>query len=107
MPRYITFFTYSPEGYKGLLKDKASSREQYLRSTYQSAGGKLEAMYWLVTGENTGVAIAEADRDFGAAFSAAILSSGAIAELKTYELMTSSEMDEALAKPAVYRAPGA
>ena len=107
MPRYIVHFKYAPEGHKGLLKDKASSREQFLRHTYEKAGGKLEAMYWLTSGDHSGVCIVDADRDFNAAFSAAVLGSGAIAELKSQELMTSAEMDKALAKPATYKAPGA
>lgn len=107
MPRYIASFKYSQEGYKGILKDKATSREQFLRDTYERNGGRLDGMFWLNGGDYTGVCIVQAERDFGTAFTAAILGSGAVAELKIEEVMTSVEMDKALAKPVNYKAPGA
>jgi hypothetical protein len=42
MPRYLSFFKYTPEGRKGFMKEKAAAREAALKLTIESAGGKLE-----------------------------------------------------------------
>jgi uncharacterized protein with GYD domain len=46
MPRYLGLFRYSPEGAKGLLKEKAAAREAAIRKFYEGIGGKVEALYW-------------------------------------------------------------
>ena len=54
MPRYLGLFRYSPEGAKGLLKEKAAAREAAIRKFYEDIGGKVEATYWMIGGEYSG-----------------------------------------------------
>jgi uncharacterized protein with GYD domain len=53
------------------LKEKATGREAATRQALESVGGKLEAMYWIISGEYTGIGIWEfPDAATGAALSA-------------------------------------
>jgi hypothetical protein len=40
MPKYLLLFKYSPEGAKGLLKEKAAPRETEIRKTFEGMGEK-------------------------------------------------------------------
>jgi uncharacterized protein with GYD domain len=107
MPRYLSFFKYSVDGHKGFLKERAAAREAAIRKGYQSAGGKIEAMYWAATGEYTGFIIGELpDSASIAALATLINASGAVADLQAVEILTSSEIDHGLAKSIWYRPPG-
>jgi uncharacterized protein with GYD domain len=107
MPRYLNMFKYSPEGAKGFLKEKAAGREAALKKAIESAGGKLEAVYWVATGEYSGIAIFEApDAATVAAVGALVMSTGVALETRVIELLTASEMDRALGKSMAYRPPG-
>jgi uncharacterized protein with GYD domain len=107
MPRYISFLKYSAEGNKGFLKERAAAREAAARKAYESAGGRLEAIYWAATGEHTFFAIGEfPDSASCAAFTALANASGAFAHTQGVEILTSSEIDKALAKSMSYRPPG-
>ena len=107
MPRYLSFFKYSAEGNKGFLKEKAAAREAAAKKAFESAGGKLEALYWAATGEYTGIVIAEMpDAASGAALNALTNSTGAFSEFRSIEILTSSEIDRALGKSMTYRPPG-
>jgi uncharacterized protein with GYD domain len=46
MPKYLWQTSYTAEGFKGLLREGASSRVAYMRDLFEKGGGKLEAMYW-------------------------------------------------------------
>jgi uncharacterized protein with GYD domain len=60
MPRYLSLFKYNAEGRKGLMKEKAAAREAALKLTVESAGGKLELIYWAAPGgEYSGINIGE------------------------------------------------
>jgi uncharacterized protein with GYD domain len=107
MPKYLALFKYSEQGAKGLMKEKAAAREAAGRRAYESVGGKLEAIYWVPTGEYTGVEIVELpDAAAAAALTALAFSTGAFSEYRSIELLTTSEVDEALGKPMAYRPPG-
>jgi len=107
MSRYLWLFKYSTEGTKGFLKEKAAAREAAIRKGVESVGGKVETFYWTLSGEYTGIIIGEVpDAATGAAFLALVESTGALSELRTFELLTTSEIDRALAKSMTYRPPG-
>jgi uncharacterized protein with GYD domain len=107
MPRYLLHFKYSPEGAKGFLKEKAAAREAAIRKIYEGVGGKVEALYWAAGGEHTGALVAELpDAATGAAFAMVVGASGAFDEVKSMEVLTSSEFDRALTKTIAYRPPG-
>jgi uncharacterized protein with GYD domain len=107
MPRYLSLFKYSVEGQKGFLKEKAAGREAALRKALESAGGKLEAVHWAVTGEYSGFTIFEVpDSASNAALGAHLRASGVAPHIEVVEILTSSEIDQALTKSISYRPPG-
>ncbi len=78
MPKYLSIFTYTTDGAKGMMKEKATAREAAARKAFESAGGKLEAFYWAGSGEITGVAISDfPDAATGAVVTLMVKSSGA------------------------------
>ncbi len=106
MPKFLVKATYTAEGHKGLAKDTASSRKAVLASTAKKLGGKLEAFYFCL-GEDDAILILDMpDHITMAAVASAACASGAT-RTHTDVLLTAAEMDEALAKPVNYRAPGA
>jgi uncharacterized protein with GYD domain len=107
MPKYLLLFKYSPEGAKGFLKEKATPRETEIRKTFEGMGGKVEELYWTTGGEYTGAIVMELpSAATGAAFSMVAEATGAFVEVATMEVLTSSELDRALAKTIAYRPPG-
>lgn len=107
MPKYLLLFKYSSEGAKGFLKEKAAPRETEIRKTFNRMGGKVESLYWTAGGEHTGAIVVELpDAAIGAAFLMTAGATGAFDEVATMEVVTSSELDKALAKTITYRPPG-
>jgi uncharacterized protein with GYD domain len=107
MPKYLLLFKYSSEGAKGFLKEKAAPRETEIRKTIDRMGGKVDALYWATSGEHTGAIVVELpDAATGAAFLMIADATGAFDAVATMEVVTSSELDKALAKTITYRPPG-
>jgi len=106
MPKFLVEANYTAEGFKGLVKDKASGRKAALTQAVKKLGGKLDAMYFCL-GENDVIVIADVpDHVTAAALSMAASASGLV-RTKTTALLTVDEADEALSKTVSYRAPGA
>jgi uncharacterized protein with GYD domain len=107
MVKYLSIFTYSPDGSKGMLKEKATAREAAARKAFESAGGKLETFYWAGSGEVTGVTICDfPDAATGTVMGLMLNSSGAFSKFNSIELISSSDVDRVLEKPISYRPPG-
>jgi uncharacterized protein with GYD domain len=106
MPKYLALCKLSTEGLRGLLKEKASARERFLRSLYEKGGAKIHTYDWCASGDYTVAMIVECERDFGVAMTTTALASGALAEIRIIELLSSAEMEQALATPIAYRPPG-
>lgn len=106
MPKFLIEGTYSPEGLKGLAKDKASGRQSVLNDSLASLGGKLEGMYYALGEADVYVLCDCPDHVSAAALSRAASASGLV-RTRTIPLMTVQETDRALAMKTSYRAPGA
>jgi len=105
MAKYLVQASYTAEGLKGLIKDKAAARVAAAKKAVSSAGGKMEAFYWAL-GDDDAIIIADyPDAESAAALGIAVSSSGLV-RTKTTRLLTSEEIDSALAKTVNYRAPG-
>lgn len=105
MPKYLVQASYTPEGLKGLQKDKASGRADALRKAVESIGGKLEA-YYVALGDYDVVTIIDAP-DIGSITSLCLTASGSgLVRTKTTALLTVEETDRALQRQVDYRAPG-
>jgi uncharacterized protein with GYD domain len=107
MPKCLLLFKYSSEGAKGFLKEKAAPREAEIRKTFAGMGGKVEAFYWATSGEHNGAIVLElSDAATPAAFTVVAQATGAFDTVAWMEVLTSSELDGALAKTIAYRPPG-
>jgi uncharacterized protein with GYD domain len=106
MAKYLIEASYTPEGLRGVQKDKASGRKEVVAKAVERLGGKLEAMYGAL-GEHDGVLILDLPDAVSAAALAMAVSATGMVRTKTTALLTIEEMDRALGKTIDYRAPGA
>ena len=105
MPKYLYTFDYSSTGTQGLLKDGGSKREKAVAAACKAAGGKLDAFYYAF-GAADAIVIADLPNNVtAAAFSLAVSSTGA-GTIRTTQLLTPKEIDEAAKTQVTYRAPG-
>lgn len=105
MPKYLIEANYSPEGLKGLMRDKASGRKAAVTSAVAGLGGKVESVYYTF-GKNDVIAIFDVpDNVSAAALSLAVTATGLV-HTRTTPLLTVEEVDQALQKTVKYRGPG-
>ena len=105
MPKYLTTAQYSPEGLRGLQKDKAAGRLRAVTTAVEGLGGKVECLYYAL-GEDDSYAIVDLpDNSTAAALGIAVSAVGAV-RTRTTALLTVEEVDQALAKSVNYRPPG-
>ena len=105
MPKYLIQGRYTPEGLKGLTKDKASGRKTAVQAAMKSLKGKLESMYFTL-GSDDVVLIVEAPDNIAAAALSINVGSAGLVNVRTTPLLSVDEVDQALAMPSKYRAPG-
>ena len=105
MPKYLIQAIYTPEGLKGLMKDKGSGRKAAVDKLLASIGGKVESFYYSF-GENDVVIIADVPDNASAAALAIATTSSGLVRIKTTPLLTIEETDKALQKSVTYRGPG-
>ncbi|HXW75597.1 MAG TPA: GYD domain-containing protein [Steroidobacteraceae bacterium] len=105
MPKYLVETTYTAEGIRGLLKDKASARRQAVEKLLQSVDGKLEAFYYAM-GDRDVVTIVDLPDAAAAAAISFTGSATGLFRVTTTPLLTVEEVDRALAKKLSFRAPG-
>jgi uncharacterized protein with GYD domain len=90
MPRYITFFSYTGEAAKAMI-ERPSDRSAASKKLVESLGGTQEAFYWM-QGKHDGFLITNLpDGVLGAAISAAVASTGAVAGLETHQIFDHDE----------------
>jgi len=106
MPRYLLQARYTTQGIQGLVKDSASGRRADVQAAVQALGGKLEAFYYTF-GEDDAVLILDLpDSTKAAALSLTVSGTGAV-RVRTTQLLTVEEIDQALEIQMQYRPPGA
>jgi uncharacterized protein with GYD domain len=105
MPKYLIEGTYTPEGLKGLAKDKASGRKAAVQAALKSVKGKVESFHFAFGSYDFLVIVDIPDNVSAAAISLAVGTAGLV-RLKTIPLLTVDEVDQALAVTTKYRAPG-
>jgi len=104
MPKYLAVASYTSEGIKGLTKAGGVSRRTVVEKLLKSLGGHLEAFYFAF-GENDAYLIIDVpDNLTAAAISLAVAGAGAT-RMKTIELLTPEEIDQAMKKHAHYEPP--
>lgn len=105
MPKYLVRVSYTSDGVKGLMKDKASGRRAAVAKLIESDGGKLEAFYYAFGADDAVSIVDLPNNTAAAAFSLAVNAAG-LAKLSVTPLLTVEEMDAALGKSVTYRPPG-
>jgi len=105
MATFLVQFTYTEEGLKGFLKEGGSKRRDATEQLIKSLGGKLLA-YYFAFGETDGFSIIEMPENADAAAAGLTVSASGAVRTKTTVLITPAEMDKAVKKNAMYRAPG-
>jgi uncharacterized protein with GYD domain len=104
MPKYLAVASYTSEGIKGLTKAGGVSRRTVVEKLLKSLGGHLEAFYFAF-GENDAYLFLDVpDNLTAAAISLAVAGAGAT-RMKTIELLTPEEIDQAMKKHAHYEPP--
>jgi uncharacterized protein with GYD domain len=96
---------YTADGFSGLMKDTASGRRDMAAKLMESNGGKLEAFYFAF-GPDDVILLADLPSNEVASAIAISVSATGVVKLKTTPLLTVDEVDSALKKRIIYRAPG-
>ena len=98
MPKYLAVGRYSSEGLNGLAREGVLRRRADIAKMIESAGGKLEALYFAF-GDADFYIIGDApDNISAAALSVVANESGFVVTSKIIVLMTADEMDQAIKK---------
>jgi uncharacterized protein with GYD domain len=105
MPKYLIQGSYTADGFKGLIKEKASGRKAAVQAAMKSLKGKLESMYYALGSDDVILIVEAADNATIAALAVAAGSQGLV-NVRTTPLLTIAEADQALELIPKYRAPG-
>jgi uncharacterized protein with GYD domain len=105
MPKYLYQANYTPDGFKGLIKDSATGRRDAVESALNALGGKLEAFYFCF-GSDDVVLIVELPDNIAAASVAVNVAATGLVRIRTTPLLSVAEADKALGGKVAYRAPG-
>jgi len=97
MPKYLVEGRYTAEGLKGVAREGVSRRRGDIAKTIESAGGKLEAMYFAFGDADFYIILDAPDNVSAAALSVLANGSGFVTS-KIIVLMTTDEMDRAIGK---------
>ena len=105
MPKYMYQASYTPEGFRGLLKDTASGRRKAVEAAVGALGGKLEAFYYAF-GKDDVVLIMELPDNVSAAGLALTVSASGMVRGRVTPLLTVEDADKAMGVKSPYQAPG-
>jgi hypothetical protein len=106
---YLAFGKYNAQGAAGVIKDGLTSRKEIVRAFIEANGGKLIGMWGVESADLDFVLLSEGNQPpaQGAAITLGQMSMGHLAELHSYTLVETEDVDEAVrAHDPVTRAPG-
>src|SRR5258708_37422352 len=106
MAKFLIAASYTPEGLRGLAKDKASRRRKAVQEALAAMGGGLEAIYWAF-GESDAFVICDCPDNITAAALSLAVSAVRLVRTTTTPRLTGEEVDPALAQSGSIRVPGA
>jgi uncharacterized protein with GYD domain len=105
MPKYLFHGSYTPEGFRGLLKEGGSSRREAAEQALKSVGGTMEAFYFSF-GDNDFYIIVDLPDNVSTTAVSFIGNVSGTFSIKTIVLLTPEEIDEAIKKSVDFRPPG-
>jgi len=97
MPKFIVFFSYTPETW-GRLIDQPGDRTAAVRASAEAAGGRLEALYWMLGGQDGLVILEAPDAESALAVAVTSMSTGAVTHLGTHQLLDQDQLLAVLGK---------
>ncbi|CAN5629930.1 hypothetical protein BH20CHL7_BH20CHL7_06680 [soil metagenome] len=108
MPRFITFFSYTSDSAKAMIK-RPSDRSAAAKALVESLGGTQEAFYWM-QGSQDGFLITNLpDGVSASALAVAVTASGAVTGGDTHQIFDHDEkaaiVEKAAAALAAYKPP--
>jgi uncharacterized protein with GYD domain len=106
MAKFLWKASYTSEGVKGVLKEGGTGRRAAVEKVVEGLGGKVESFYFALGEEDVYVIAELPDTVTATAVSLTVNASGVVA-LRTVELLTPEQVDEASKKSVDYRPPGA
>ena len=104
MPKFLVEASYTAEGLKGLIKDKASGRKAVVAQALADLGGKLEGIYFTM-GERDVLLVCDCP-DYASVAALGLAAASGIVRTKITPLLTVEELDDTIAKGVNYRPPG-
>lgn len=105
MPKYLFKVSYSAEGMRGVMKEGAASRADFIGKLSANIGGRLESFHFAF-GPTDVYAIAELPDDTTAAALAMAVGASGVGGIETVKLLTPDEADAARGIDTGYRPPG-
>ena len=107
MPKYLGVGRYTSDGLNGLAREGVLRRRTDIAKMIESAGGKLEAIYFAF-GDADFVIIFDAPDNISAAALSVVANESGFVTSKIIVLMTADEMDQAIKKTTTieYLPPG-
>jgi uncharacterized protein with GYD domain len=97
MPKYLVEGRYTSEGVKGLAREGSLRRRDDIAKMIESAGGKLETLYFAF-GDADFFIIYDAPDNISAAALSVVANQRGFVTSKIIALMTADEMDQAIRK---------
>jgi uncharacterized protein with GYD domain len=98
MPKYLVEGRYTTDGLTGLAREGVLRRRADIAKMIESAGGKLEALYFTFGDADFYIIADVPDNISAAAVSVVANQSGFVVTSKIIVLMTADEMDQAIKK---------
>jgi len=105
MPKYLLDVNYTLDGIRGVLAQGGTARQAAAQAAVESVGGTVESFYFAFGGTDLYGIVDMPDNVAAAAFALAIAAGGGVT-CKTVVLLTTAEVDAAVAKQVSYRPPG-
>ena len=105
MSKYLFYGSYTPEGFKGLMKEGGSKRIEAAKQALGSVGGSLEAFYFANGEQDFYIIVNLPDHVSSTAITLAGNNSGTFS-IRAVALLTPEEMDEAVKMKVDFRPPG-
>lgn len=105
MPKYLFYGSYTPEGYRGLMKEGGSERIDVSKRALESVGGSLESFYYSNGEQDFYIIVNLPDHVISTAVTLIGNASGTF-RIRAVPLLTPEEMDEVVKYQVDFRAPG-
>jgi uncharacterized protein with GYD domain len=106
MARFMYKVCYTKEGMQGVVKEGAVGRRATIEKMAAEMGGSITSFDYAFGDTDIFVIAEMPDQVTAAAVATAVAASGA-ASIETVVLLSPEELDQAIAKNAPYRPPGA